>query len=242
MTTPSEYRAVWKTKPVLRVLYTAWYEKIAAARRGGRSLEIGGGSGNFKEFADNVVSSDILFADWLDVACDAQRLPFADGSFDDIVMFDVLHHVERPPLFLREAARVLRPGGRIVMMEPGVTPISGLFFKMFHDEPVDMGADPYLVGPVDPEKDPFDANQAIPTLLFQGRARQAKFETAFPELRIDVVERLGCLAYPLSGGFRPWSAVPAGCVGALTAVENLLGPLLKPLMAFRLFVVLEKQN
>jgi SAM-dependent methyltransferase len=243
---PADYRAVWQSKPVLRALYSAWYEKIAAARGDvggdGLVLELGGGSGNFKDFAPNVISSDILATEWLDVACDAHQLPFRDESFGAIVLFDVLHHLQRPPMFLTDAARVLKPGGRIVMMEPGITWGSGLFYRMFHDEPVDMAADPYEAGPLDPDKDPYDANQAIPTLLFQGRDRQAQFEAAFPDLIVKTVERLACLAYPLSCGFRPWSLIPAGAVGAAGVLENILGPVLKPLMAFRLFVVLEKRS
>jgi SAM-dependent methyltransferase len=243
---PVDYRAVWRSKPILRALYSAWYEKIAAARgdEWGEEvvLELGGGSGNFKGFAPNVISSDILPTKWLDVACDAHQLPFCDESFGAIVLFDVLHHLQRPPMFLVDAARVLKPGGRIVMMEPGITWGSGLFYRMFHDEPVDMTADPYEAGLLDPDKDPYDANQAIPTLLFQGRARQAKFEAAFPDLIVKTVERLACIAYPLSGGFRPWSLMPVGAVGAAGVLENILGPVLKPLMAFRLFVVLEKRT
>jgi hypothetical protein len=109
---------------------------------------------------------------------------------------------------------------------------------MFHDEPVGMTADPYEGGLLDPDKDPYDANQAIPTPLFQGRACQAQFEAAFLDLAVKTVERLACIAYSLSGRFWPWSLMPVGAVGVL---ENLLGPVLKPLMAFRLFGVFEKR-
>ena len=80
---------------------------MAALCRAGRTLEIGGGSGNLKAFAPDVVSTDVLAADWLDAACDAQRLPFADDSFDNIVMLDVLHHLQRPVRFFEAATRVL---------------------------------------------------------------------------------------------------------------------------------------
>ena len=113
-----------------------------------------------------------------------------------------------------------------------------LFYRMFHDEPLDMIADPYEAGMLDPDRYPYDANQAFPILLFQGRARQAQFEAAFPDLAVKTVERLACIAYPLSGGFWPWFLMPAGAVGVL---ENILSPVLKPLRAFRLFVVLEKR-
>ena len=77
----------------------------------GTTLEIGGGSGNFKAFAPHVVSTDILFAPWLDSVCDAQSLPFENAAFDNVVMMDVFHHLERPTVFLRETLRVLKPGG-----------------------------------------------------------------------------------------------------------------------------------
>lgn len=124
------------------------------------------------------------------------------------------------------------------MMEPRITWGSGLFYRMFHDEPVGMTADPYEGGLLDPDKDPYDANQAIPTPLFQGRACQAQFEAAFLDLAVKAVERLACIAYPLSGRFRFLSLIPVGAAGVL---ENILGPVLKPLMAFRLFFVLEKR-
>ena len=57
-------------------------------------------------------------------------------------MVDVLHHIESPLRLFAEAARVLRPGGRLIACEPAITPLSGLFYRRFHDEPVDMSADP----------------------------------------------------------------------------------------------------
>jgi SAM-dependent methyltransferase len=45
-------------------------------------------------------------------------LPFADGSFDVVVSFQVLEHVADPVRCLAEAVRVLRPGGRLFMDMP----------------------------------------------------------------------------------------------------------------------------
>lgn len=48
---------------------------------------------------------------------DMYRLPLADGSFDLAVLQMVLHHAEDPALVLAEVARVLRPGGRLLVIE-----------------------------------------------------------------------------------------------------------------------------
>jgi SAM-dependent methyltransferase len=235
---PFDYRVVWGDKPALRAIYRAYYQEILERCRPGRTLEIGGGSGNLKNFMPSVVSTDVLPAPWLDIVADAQRLPFASASFDNVVLFDVLHHIERPRLFLNEATRILRPSGRIVMVEPAITPVSGVFYRHFHPEPVVMSADPFLDGPLDPARDPYDANQAVPTLLFYRQC--ARFETEFPALRLIEVRRSALFTYPLSGGFRPWSLLPESCVAPLLRIEQWLQPVLGPLMAFRMIVAIER--
>lgn len=51
------------------------------------------------------------------IAGDAQQLPFADGSFDLVTIAYGLRNLSDPALGLREFCRVLRPGGRLVVLE-----------------------------------------------------------------------------------------------------------------------------
>jgi SAM-dependent methyltransferase len=48
---------------------------------------------------------------------DGEKLPFRDGSFDAVLFCYVLHHSERAPSLLREARRVLKSGGRMIIYE-----------------------------------------------------------------------------------------------------------------------------
>jgi SAM-dependent methyltransferase len=52
------------------------------------------------------------------VAGDATALPFADESFDVVTMFDLLEHVPDDGAVAREALRVLRPGGWVLVSTP----------------------------------------------------------------------------------------------------------------------------
>ena len=51
----------------------------------------------------------------LDLLSRGQRLPLADASFDRVLASLLISYLEFPELFLEEARRVLRPGGRLVV-------------------------------------------------------------------------------------------------------------------------------
>lgn len=54
------------------------------------------------------------------VVAPTELLPFADATFERIIMVDTLHHVAHQGETVRELWRVLRPRGRLVIEEPDV--------------------------------------------------------------------------------------------------------------------------
>lgn len=52
------------------------------------------------------------------LVCDAQVLPFKDDSCDFIIYLGILHHLPDQLASLKEAARILKPGGLIFIQEP----------------------------------------------------------------------------------------------------------------------------
>ena len=129
-----EARQSWSSKSALRAVYNDYYGKVLLEfGRGRRILEIGAGSGHsLKALRDeDVTRLGILAAPWIDVVADAHLLPMPGGSFDAIMMVDVLHHLQDPPQFFAEVVRLLRPRGRCVMVEPAITPIAGIFLENF---------------------------------------------------------------------------------------------------------------
>lgn len=48
---------------------------------------------------------------------DAANLPFQSGTFDIVTLFWTLHHLPKPEVALKEASRVLRSGGQLIIIE-----------------------------------------------------------------------------------------------------------------------------
>ena len=234
------HRAQWKKKQAVRLLYRDFHRQLLESCPEGSVLDIGGGTAHIKEFRPDIVSTDILLFPGIDVVADAHRLPFHDQFFAGVVMLDVLHHLERPIEFLKEASRVLKPGGRLAMIEPAMTTLARRFYDRFHEEPVDMNADPFAPVAINPDRDPFDANQAIPSLLFATAPARKLVEQTIPSLRVRSVEWQSLFAYPMSGGFQEWSLIPGALVGPMLAFERRMPQLVRKHLAFRMMVVLER--
>jgi dolichol-phosphate mannosyltransferase len=108
-----------------------------------RLLEVGCGTGqslriyqdlysthigaDLSEAALRVAASKFPHSQW--VRTDATQLPFADASFDVVAFSSVLHHIPDYTAAIKEAARVLRPGGRVFAFDPNLLHPAMLFFR-----------------------------------------------------------------------------------------------------------------
>lgn len=116
--------------------YAPWMKSVMEfAEHGGESvLEVGGGMGtDLAQFAaHNALTTDLdLSAGHLALAKenfrlrglqgrfihhDAETLPFDDGAFDVVYSNGVIHHTPNTRLVVREILRVLKPGGKAIVM------------------------------------------------------------------------------------------------------------------------------
>ena len=103
-----------------------------------------------------------------------------------------------------------------------------------------MDVDPFAHVVINPNRDPFDANQAVPTLLFARPAACRRVEEAIPTLRVASVKWLSLFAYPMSGGFQSWSLISAALVPSMLALEEKVPEAVRRQIAFRMMVVLER--
>lgn len=134
------YENVRHSKSYARRFHDYWFsEMIKKVAPRGLILDAGCGTGEMMEFLEkkgnkNFIGYDISFnmlshakkrADKL-VCADAENLPFADNSFDIIYGRSILHHLQDVPKALREARRVLKPGGEVIFVETNKTFINDL--------------------------------------------------------------------------------------------------------------------
>ena len=116
---------------------TRWLQLLSSITVEGKDiLDIGTGSGfipsvflharvRFHSFTCSDISAELLADARLRLGKDSkqflfvklrnQKLPFADGSMDVIIVNSVLHHLPNRKKFYSETVRVLRPGGLLIV-------------------------------------------------------------------------------------------------------------------------------
>ncbi len=106
----------------------------------GRLIDLGCGKvplyGAYRRLVDDVTCVDwpqsVRTSAHLDLQADlSQPLPYADASFDTIILSDVLEHVPTPDALWFEMARLLAPGGQVLLNTP--------FLYGVHEAPHDYG-------------------------------------------------------------------------------------------------------
>lgn len=100
----------------------------------GRLLDSGCGNQPYRDWygplVDQVYCLDAAPIEGVNVLGFADRLPFAEASFDTVLVTEVLEHVGDAELAAHEICRVLRPGGHAIITVP--------FFYPTHEAPYDF--------------------------------------------------------------------------------------------------------
>ncbi|MBE0669509.1 MAG: methyltransferase domain-containing protein [Anaerolineales bacterium] len=117
-----------------RVAYskTDMMRSVASLPVRGNLLDVGGGTGRvasaIRDLVDEVIVADVSLGMLKEaplstlrpVCSGSESLPFADNSFERVIMVDALHHVIDHNDTARELLRVLKPGGVLVIEEPDI--------------------------------------------------------------------------------------------------------------------------
>lgn len=113
------------------------YQYAARFVRGGRTLDLGCGNGygsaELSDAGGRVVSLDRIAPDaqhrregLLYVRADLAGVPLAPRSFDLVVSFQVIEHLDDPSLYLRAIANAVRPDGMALITTPNLLQSDGV--------------------------------------------------------------------------------------------------------------------
>jgi SAM-dependent methyltransferase len=226
-----ELRALIQSKGSLRYYFFEIYQKfvdcLSRCPKEGIALEIGSGAGFIKDVIPDAMTSDTIPYEGVDRVVDAMAMPFGESSVRAIFMLNVFHHIPDVSAFLKEAERVLVPGGRVLIVDQFPGYLSSLIFKYVHHEPYDENALDWKFESTGPLS---GANGALAWIVFQ-RDRE-KFQKLFPGLRIERFAPHSPLRYWLIGGMKNWSLIPAWLFPLATWVDRSLARLSVKLSSF----------
>jgi SAM-dependent methyltransferase len=214
------HRRILQRKPMLKGVFDEIYRKLLALderyfQGEGSRVEIGAGVSGFKTLYPQLVTTDIMPADHLDMVLDAHDMALEDASVRAFYGLNCFHHFHDPEAFFGELMRVLVPGGGCILVEPYYGPVAARFYRdVFDSETFDATQEVWTSESSVME----GANQALSYIVF--RRDRERFERLFPEL--EIVEQKWLRNYPrylLSGGLNFRQLLPSFSIPLLKFCE-----------------------
>lgn len=208
--------------------------------------EVGCGQGFGKEVirAKKYLLTDFNDYEWLDVKnVNALHTPFKDNSLDFLIASNMIHHVPYPVAFMKEAARILKPGGYLLVQDVNCSLLMRVMLHLMRIEgySYDKNVFDEKVAQSDTD-DLWSGNNAVPNLLFDDTD---KFHRNIPYFRIVKKSFSECLTYLASGGVTAktyYIPLPAFALKTLGAVDRAITCLLPQVFALQRQVVLQLKN
>jgi SAM-dependent methyltransferase len=205
-------------------------------------VEIGAGAGFSPRYLQrDVLLTDVVASDWIDVAMDGASMALGDASVDVVIVSNALHHFPSPAAFIREACRVLKPDGLVLINDAYCSLALRLILRLAQQEGYSYDVDVFDPDAVanDPQ-DPWSGNNAVANLLFD---RKDEFEARFADLRIVGDAPCEFLLFVLSGGVTsklPVPELPTALLAGIARLDRLLVAAAARLFALSRQTVLRK--
>lgn len=204
-------------------------------------LEVGAGAAISEIFLEQrIVRTDILPFNDFDVMghCSMENLPFKESQFDAVLAFDSIHHSEKPSKSILELLRVTREGGKIILVEPFVSPLSYLPYKMLHHE--DTSWDFREKGSIELSSrnlNPAMGDQGVSRFIINQLSNWRS--TNFPKLTVSITY-LSPFSFFATGGVSSPLKTPKIFVNFLIQVETLIPNFVMKFLASRVILTITK--
>lgn len=235
---------ILKQKPMLKEVFTEFHKIMLGLdgkhldQTGGTKIELGAGVFPIKRTFDDVLATDVVASPDIDLVVDAMAMDLPDESVHALYGQNCFHHFSDPDRFFREALRVLKPGGGVVLIDPYYGSLASLVYRrLFTTETFVKETDNWktdLAGPM------VGANQALSYVVFV-RGRD-EFNRRYSGLDVVEMKPLSSyVRYLLSGGLNFVKLLPDFASGALKAAEWALRPGLRWLGLHHV-IVLKKRS
>lgn len=208
-------------------------------------LEIGAGAGTSSIFLSDhhINRTDLIDSNprLVRAGVDAHQLSDEDETYDSVIAVHTLHHLADPIQSLSEMLRVLKPTGRIILIEPYVSPFSYLIYKIFHPEDTSI----YLSKKhfkKQTKKDPSVGNQLIGQTIFNRKSMRSDLNDVLDNRFLVEKHYRDFLAFFSTGGINKPIKLSTRITEVFLTLEKRIPQKLMKLVGSTMIIEIKSKN